>query len=199
LRAESDETLMLAHQQGDPEAFGELVRRHGDALLGYLVRMSRSVPQAEDCFQETFRKAYERAGSFRGQGRFKSWLYAIATRVALDSRRAQRREPTMMSLNQGERCENGNCAAPGVTVAAPPETDPARHAGLAEQKERLRALLERLPERQRAALVLAYYQGLSYREVAQTLGCSLGAVKTHVFRALWTLARQLPDGLGDNG
>jgi RNA polymerase sigma factor (sigma-70 family) len=67
---------------------------------------------------------------------------------------------------------------------------------MAEQKEQVRQALDSLPARQRATLVLAYYQGLTYREVADVMGCSTGAVKTHMYRALKTLARRLPDVSG---
>jgi RNA polymerase sigma-70 factor (ECF subfamily) len=71
--------------------------------------------------------------------------------------------------------------------------DPSQEAVRAEQKEQVRRALESLPDRQRVTVVLAYYQGLSYREVATALDCSIGTVKTQMFRALRTLAQRLPD------
>ena len=68
---------------------------------------------------------------------------------------------------------------------------------LNEQKAQLRRALAELPKRQRATLVLSYYQGLSYSEVAQVMGCSLGTVKTQVYRALRRLSKQLPDAAGE--
>jgi RNA polymerase sigma-70 factor (ECF subfamily) len=74
--------------------------------------------------------------------------------------------------------------------------DPSQEAAKAEQKELVRRAVESLPDRQRVTLVLAYYQGLSYREVATALDCSIGTVKTQMFRALRTLAQRLPDTSG---
>jgi RNA polymerase sigma-70 factor (ECF subfamily) len=183
----TDKSLIDAHLKGDSEAFGELVRRYGDSLLGYLTRICRNREQAKDLFQETFRKVHEKAHTLRSS-QFKSWLYTIATRVAMDSLRRSKRVRTV-SLDDGVGCDGDNCPQP---VAADCD-DPAVEASKAEQKELVRKAVESLPDRQRVTLVLAYYQGLSYREVAKILDCSIGTVKTQMFRALRTLAQRLPD------
>ncbi|MHC4432384.1 MAG: RNA polymerase sigma factor [Planctomycetota bacterium] len=185
----TDKSLIDAHLKGDSEAFGELVRRYGDSLLGYLTRICRNREQAKDLFQETFRKVHEKAHTLRSS-QFKSWLYTIATRVAMDSLRRSKRV-RMVSLDDGVGCDGDNCPQP-VAVAADCD-DPAVEASKAEQKELVRKAVESLPDRQRVTLVLAYYQGLSYREVAKILDCSIGTVKTQMFRALRTLAQRLPD------
>ena len=81
----SDEALMQAYAGGDQAAFADLVARYSDRLLGYLVRLSRNREEAEDLFQETFRKVHQNAYRFQQRGSFKSWLYTIATNVALDA------------------------------------------------------------------------------------------------------------------
>ena len=103
----TDKSLIDAHLQGDTTAFGELVRRHGDSLLGYLTRMTGSREQAEDLFQETFKRVHEKADTFRGS-RIKSWLFAIATNVAIDGMRKSRRLQ-VVSLNQKIDCDGENC------------------------------------------------------------------------------------------
>ncbi len=189
----SDETLMSAHRQGDREAFGLLVSRHGGRLLGYLRHMSKNREQAEDMFQETFRRVHEKADTFQGRGSFQSWLYVIATHVALDGLRGRKKDREMISLNQNVDC-NYDTDTPLVAVLADEKTcHPLPSLVLAEQKRQVQEALEQLPRQQRMTLVLAYYQGLTYREVGEVLGCSLGTVKTHMFRALRTLARRLPD------
>ena len=152
---ETDKNLIDAHLQGDPMAFGELVRRYGDSLLGYLTKICRNREQAKDLFQETFKR--------------------------------------VVSLSQSVGCDGDNCPELGVVAAAADCDDPAQEASKAEQKELVRRAVESLPDRQRVTLVLAYYQGLSYREVATALDCSIGTVKTQMFRALRTLAQRLPD------
>jgi len=187
----TDKSLIDAHLRGDSTASGELVRRYGDSLLGYLTRICGNREQAEDLFQETFRRVHEKACTFRGP-QFKSWLYTIATRVAMDGfRRAKR--VRVISLNQKLDCDGENCQELGAVAVADSCHDPSDEVIKAEQKEQLRQALESLPAKQRLTLVLAYYQGLSYREVAEVLGCSIGTVKTQMYRALRTLAQRLPD------
>jgi RNA polymerase sigma-70 factor (ECF subfamily) len=187
----TDKSLIDAHIKGDTTAFGELVRRYGDSLLGYLTRMTGSKENAEDLFQETFRRVHEKANTFRGT-RLKGWLFAIATNVAIDGMRKSRRLQ-VVSLNQKLDCDDGNCEELVAVAVADNSNEPSQKTIMAEQKEQVRQALELLPARQRATLVLAYYQQLSYPEVAQVLGCSVGTVKTQMYRALKSLAQRLPD------
>ena len=187
----TDKSLIDAHLQGDTTAFGELVRRHGDSLLGYLTRMTGSIEQAEDLFQETFKRVHEKADTFRGS-RIKSWLFAIATNVAIDGFRRGRRLP-VTSLNQKLDCADDEGQEFGAVALADNSNEPSQKAIMTERKEQVRQALDLLPAKQRATLVLAYYQQLSYPEVAQVLGCSVGTVKTQMCRALKTLAQKLPD------
>ena len=102
----TDKSLIDAHLKGDATAFSELVRRYGDSVLGYLTRMSGNREQAEDLFQETFKRVHEKAHTFRGP-QFKGWLFRIATNVALDGIRRGKRTKAI-SLNQQLDCDNPN-------------------------------------------------------------------------------------------
>ena len=187
----TDKSLIDAHRQGDPAAFGELVRRYGDSVLGYLTRMSGNREQAEDLFQETFKRVHEKAHTFRGP-QFKGWLFKIATRVALDGMRQGKRAKAI-SLNQQLDCDNPDSGQLGTVALADNSCNPSEQALKAEQTEQVRQAIGSLPSKQRATLVMAYYQQLSYPEVAEVLGCSVGTVKTQMFRALKTLAHKLPE------
>jgi RNA polymerase sigma-70 factor (ECF subfamily) len=191
LMNKSDQSLIDAHLQGDCEAFGELVRRYGGSLLGYLTKMSGSREHAEDLFQETFRRVHEKAHTFRG-GNFKSWLYSIATRVAIDNLRRGRRL-RMISLSQVVDCDDDCEKEIGAVIVLDSAINPSAEVAKAEQIQQVRQAVEMLPAKQLATLVLAYYQQLSYSEVAQVMGCSVGTVKTQMYRALKTLAQRLPD------
>src|SRR4030042_1950482 len=186
----TDKSLIEAHRRGDPAAFGELVRRYGDSVLGYLIRMSGNREQAEDLFQETFKRMHEKAHTFRGP-QFKGWLFKIATRVTLDGIRRGKRIKTV-SLSHQLDCDNPNSEQLGAVALADNSCNPSEQALKAEQTEQVRRAIELLPERQRATLVLAYYQQLSYPDVAEIMGCSVGTVKTQMFRALKTLAQKRP-------
>lgn len=188
----TDKSLIEAHLGGDESAFAELVDRYGDGMLGYLTKICGNRPQAEDFFQETFKRVHEKASTFRG-GNFKSWIYTIATRIALDSfRRKQIKqislntalgtnsEPTDLSAN----CVDGNCPTPHEELEK------------AEIKSKVREALNKLPYRQRTTVVLAYYEKLSYAQVADVLDCSVGTVKAQMFRALKKLAIHLPEFSG---
>ena len=191
----TDKSLLDGHRQGDREAFAELVRRHGDSLLGYLMRMSGNREQAEDLLQETFRRVHEKAHTLRGT-QFKSWLFSIATRVAIDGVR-RRSQMRLVSLNRNLGCGEQDSGELGKVAAAGNSPDPSQEAIRAEQKEHVRQAVSLLPVRQRAALVLTYYQQLSCQEAAEVMGCSIGTVKTQMYRALRTLAQRLPDVSGD--
>ena len=192
MEVSTDESLVAAYACGDTAAFGELVRRYGDGVLGYLVHMTGNRDQAEDLFQETFKKVHEKSHTFRGE-HFKSWLFTIATRTAIDA--ARRKKITTVSLNQQIDSDCDEAPARGAVIADEDALDPADEAVREEQKAQVREAVEALPVRQRATLILAYYQQLSYQEVARVLNCSIGTVKAQMSRALMTLAQRLPDSV----
>jgi RNA polymerase sigma-70 factor (ECF subfamily) len=187
----TDKSLLDSHRQGNSTAFAELVRRYGNSLLGYLMRMCGNREQAEDFFQETFKRVHEKAHALRSE-QFKPWLFTIATRVAIDGLK-RRKRLQVISLNQKVDCAKGQCEELGTVAVADTLCEPSQEAVRAEQKEQVRLAIESLPDRQRATLVLAYYEQLSYKEVAEVLGCSVGTVKTQMYRALKTLSQRLPD------
>lgn len=176
---------------GEQAAFAELVGRHGDGLLGYLCRTTGNRQAAEDLFQETFRRVHEKAATFRGNN-FRSWLYAIATNLTINEWRRRKRRPEM-SLDQITDCQDGGCSPLDTIVATDETTEPGYAAEREELKSRVRSAVEALPAKQRLTLIMAYYQQMNYTEIAAALGCSTGAVKTHMFRALKRLGRLLPD------
>ena len=191
----TDKNLIQAHCQGSSTAFTELVRRYGGIVLGYLIQMCGNREQAEDFFQETFKRVHEKAHTFRGT-RLKPWLLTIATHIAINGLRKNRRLK-VVSLDQKTDCINGDCEESGAVAMLDNSCNPLDEAVNAEQKEQVRQAISFLPARQRATLILAYYQQLSYPEVSTVLGCSVGTVKTQMYRALRTLAQKLPEFGGE--
>ena len=186
----SDKSLIEAHLQGNKTAFEQLVRRHGGSLLGYLTKLCGNPVQAEDVFQETFRRVHEKAHTLRGD-QFKAWLFRIATNAAMDGmRRKNAMKP--ISLNQGQDCSNG-CGNSADLAVADSSCEPSRQAIVAEQRQQVRGCIDSLPDKQRTTLVLAYYEQLSYSQVAEVMNCSVGTVKTQMYRALKKLAQKLPE------
>ena len=191
----TDKSLIQAHCQGDKAAFAQLMRRYGDNIFGFLIKMCKTREQAEDLFQETFKRVHEKAHTFRGD-RLKPWLFTIATRIALNSMRKNKRLK-VTSLNLKTDCPDTDCDETDTITVADNSSNPLNNAAIAEQKQKVRQAIYLLPQKQRATLVLAYYQQLSYSQVAGVLGCSVGTVKTQMYRALRTLAQKLPDFAGE--
>ena len=187
---QSDEALMAAHLNGNTTAFEQLVRRHGESLLGYLTRMSGNRDIAEDFFQETFKRVHHKGHTFRMDSRFKPWLYAIATNVTMSGLRKTSRRPRVISLNVNNQCGGGDCPQQTMPIEDT-LNEPSQKVIKDEQKELVAKAVENLPPRQKAALIMSYYKGLTYKEVANALGCSVGTIKTQMFRALRKLSVEL--------
>ncbi len=184
--AASDAALMERVQAGDREAFGQLVDRHGDALVAYLARLCGRREQAEDLAQEAFLKLYRAAGRYREQGQLVAFLYRIATNELRSQERRERRWNALrgwLGLRPG---------APAFT--AEPAAPPLARLERDEQEQRLRRAVARLPLRLRAPLVLAEVEGWPLAQIAQLLGCREGTVKSRRFRARELLRRELAAG-----
>ena len=169
-----DSILVRAAQDGDVDAFEELVRRYQSSIYRVALRMLGSRADAQDAVQETFVRAWRALPRFRHDSAVSTWLYRIVTRRALDKIASRRTTGTLDEL------ELERDAGP----------DPAQAA---EDQERLRAVrqaIANLPAEQRAALVLREFAGLSYQEVAQVLDASVPAIKTRIHRARLTIVQQ---------
>jgi RNA polymerase sigma-70 factor, ECF subfamily len=192
MEAGSKEMLQCFVRGDSPKAgLEQIIGLYGDSLFGYLMKMSGNRETAEDYFQETFRRVCENAGTFRG-GNLRAWIFRIATNVAMDGFRKERRQPAMR-LSQIEDCDGESV----LEIAdAKKISDPSEEAQRQEEAQMVRRIIEELPAGQRSVLVLSYYSaggGLSYAEVAEVLNCSIGTVKTQMYRALKKLADKLPD------
>jgi RNA polymerase sigma-70 factor (ECF subfamily) len=161
----------------DRAAFLALYDRYAGRVYGLCLRMLQEPSAAEETSQETFLKLWSRAGQFDpGRGALVSWLLTIARRSALDRLRREARRPLHQPADADELL--GQIADPSS------ETEEARWRSL-------RLALQQLPREQRTAIELAYYQGLSHRDISEILDIPLGTVKTRIrlgmqrLRALW--------------
>ena len=179
---DQDAALMLAFCAGDGAAFDALFGRWAGPLLRYLERMLRDAAGAEELVQEVFLRVHGARQRYQPQARFSTWLYRIATNLALNELRRPRRRELHTSLDEPE----------GPLLAG---EGPAAEDALDARRLSARALRElaRLPERQRAALCLSAVEGLSYAEVAEALEISESAVKALVHRARTALAERIQD------
>jgi RNA polymerase sigma-70 factor (ECF subfamily) len=182
---DEDARQMLAFRDGDVRAFDVLFRRWSGPLLRYLERMVRDTAAAEELVQEAFLRVHRARDRYAPEARFSTWLYRIATNLALNElRRPGRREPHRSTD------EEGAAPLPARSPAVDEVVDARRRGAEVERQ------LEALPERQRAALWLAAVEGLSYAEIASTLDVSEKAVKALVHRARSTLAAKLKEPNG---
>ncbi len=182
---DADVRLMLAFRSGDAAAFDALFRRWSGPLLRYLERMLRDASSAEELVQEVFLRVHGARGRYVPDARFSTWLYRIATNLALNELRRPRRRRPHRSVD-----EEGGPAL--VSAQARPEAVvDARQLGA-----RTLDGLASLPDKQRAALCLTAVEGLSYAAVAEALGVSEQAVKALVHRARSALADRLGRGAG---
>lgn len=175
---DTDGELMAAVAAGNREAFGRLVERHKDRLVGYLARLTGSRDRAEDLAQESFLRLFRQAGSYREQGQLTALLFRIATNLLRsEERRAQRWRLLRVLFGAG-------------ATASSAESGESRLL-LAEEQRHLVAALDRLPLDWRSALVLSEVEGWPLAEIAQTLGCREGTIKSRLFRARARLRAEL--------
>ena len=183
LTACSDEDLLAHFRTGQTEAFGELVRRYERELYGYLRRYLGDGDLADDVFQNTFLQVYTKIGQYEAGRPVRPWLYTIATHQAIDALRRSGRHQAI-SLDQSRK------ELPNGEVRSLVELLETRGPGTVEQvqgeerRERVRAGVDALPEFLRQVVILAYYQGLKYREIADLLGIPVGTVKSRLHAAL---------------
>jgi RNA polymerase sigma-70 factor (ECF subfamily) len=165
----TDYDLVLQSQDGDLAAFEELIRNHQRMIHSLTFRMTGSLADAEDLAQETFLRAYEQLGSFRGKAKFSTWLYRIAVNTCLNWRQSEVRR---FRLHAG--CAEEMATLHGNRTHSAPE--------ILEHQQVQSALLK-LSGKQRAAIMLTIYDGFNHAEAAHILGCAETTVSWRVFTA----------------
>ena len=179
----SDEELLARFCRGQSEAFGVLLRRYERELYGYLRRYLRDSDLAEDVFQNTFLQVYIKKDQYESGRPVRPWLYTIATHQAIDAlRRANRHQALSLDQNQQELPDGEVRSLLDLLEARGP--GPLDLAQGEERRERVRAAVDRLPDFLRQVVVLAYYQSLKYREIAEILHIPVGTVKSRLHAAL---------------
>ena len=175
----SDEDLMVKCGKGDMSAFELLVRRYQNPLINYIHRSIDDYQRAEDLSQETFLRVFKSANRYEPTASFKSWLYTIATNLSRNEIRNRTRRNTCFLEDLVEEGEDIYHADIMRDTRYLPDVLLEKK----EQRQIIRKALAQLPENQRVALTLVTYQDLRYEEVAEILGCSIGAVKALIHRA----------------
>lgn len=175
-RTDEDASLVAASQSGDRAAYETLVRRHARAAARFAHRLLGNREDAEDVVQDAFAKAYGNLGAFRGDASFKTWLLHIVLHLGQDQLRRRKRRPVE-----------------GLEGVDPPsrEPEPERDAATRDELLALREAVDDLPPRQRTALALKVYEGLSYPEVARVLGTSVESARVYLSLARQSIRRRV--------
>ena len=173
----TDKELVKRVQKGDKGAFDLLVLKYEQKIVNLVMRYVRDPELALDISQEAFIKAYRALPRFRGDSAFYTWLYRIAVNTAKNYLAAQRRRPMDIELDMQDPDQYG-------LHAKLKETDTPEGLTISQElQEILERAIEALPDDLRTAIILRELDGMSYEEIAQTMECPVGTVRSRIFRA----------------
>ncbi len=189
LKGLTDAEIMLRVKAGDDAAFNLLVEKFRRPMIGFMYRMTHNAATAEELAQEVFLRVYRSRASYEANAKFTTWLYRIATNLAVNNARDTRHERPEVTVNIDESDDET-----GLTVDVPDSSLNAEQEIL--RRERLAAIkrhVQSLPERQRMAVLMHKYQNMDYKQIAGVLHLSESATKSLLFRAYETLREKLKD------
>ena len=186
-----DETALIrAAQQGDQDAFEQLVRAYDQSVLRLAMNLLRSQEDARDVYQEAFLRVYRNLNNFRFDCSFHTWLYRIVTNLCLDQlrkRKVRKEEPTVVATSEGIRDRLESVSEERA------EGDPQRRLLSGELRLKVKDALGGLTPRERMVFELRHYQGLRLRRIGEMLGTTEEAAKNCLFRATQKMRAALGD------
>jgi RNA polymerase sigma-70 factor, ECF subfamily len=181
---DGDAELMIRVKAGDDASFGLLLEKYRSSVIHFLYRMVQNRAVAEELAQEVFLRVYRSRATYEATAKFTTWLFRIATHLALNSLRDGKKQRAEARLD----LESGEAPARQVSDARPSvEQTMVQRARL----EEVRRAVAMLPEKQRAAVLMHKYEEMEYSQIARVLNCSESAVKSLLFRAYETLRARL--------
>jgi RNA polymerase sigma-70 factor (ECF subfamily) len=183
-----DAHLVAAARAGDQEAFKELVRRHQRKAYAVALGIVRDTDDARDVVQDAFLKVHEKLDTFDGDAQFFTWLYRIVANLAIDHLRRRRRPRVDFDEMHPHEADDETGVSPARLGF-----DPARALTDRELRERMLAALDELSPAHRAVLVMREVDGLSYQEMADVVGCSIGTIMSRLFHARKRMQALLSD------
>lgn len=182
-----DKALVRAAQQGDMDAFEELVARHRDKIYARAYSMMRNEEEAVDLSQEAWVKGWQRLSQFQGDSSFGTWMTRIVINLCLDQLRKQKRHRTESMEELNEESGGVERQMPVVTI------NPAAGIERTELRQRIDRALGQLSYEHRTVLVLHEFEELEYKEIAKVMECSIGTVMSRLFYARRKMAVLLSD------
>lgn len=185
----SDADIMLRAKAGEQSAFEYLVQKYRRPMVSFMYRMAHNSAVAEDLAQEVFLRVYRSRESYEASAKFTTWLYRIATNLAVNHARDTRHERPENQVSIDEPDEET-----GTTFELPDRSLNAEQAIMVrERMKAIRQKVEALPEQQKLAVIMHKYQQMDYKQIAEVLKKSESATKSLLFRAYETLREQLKD------
>ncbi len=186
---ETDAQVMLRVKAGDQSAFDFLVQKYRRPLVSFMYRMARNSAAAEDLAQEVFLRVYRSRESYEASAKFTTWLYRIATNLAVNHARDTRHERPEVQVSLDEPDEET-----GTTIEVSDGKQTVEQAMVRRERMlAIRSKVEALPEQQRMAVIMHKYQQMDYKQIAEVLKKSESATKSLLFRAYETLREQLKE------
>jgi RNA polymerase sigma-70 factor (ECF subfamily) len=182
-----DQALVAAAQAGDMMAFEELVVRHRDKIYARAYSMMRNEEEAVDLSQEAWVKGWQRLTQFHGESSFATWMTRIVINLCLDQLRKQKRQRTESIEELAEETGGVERQMPVVTI------NPTAGLERGELRGRIDRALGQLSEAHRTVIVLHEFEEMEYKEIAKTMGCSIGTVMSRLFYARRKMAALLTD------
>ena len=189
-----DAELVARVQAGDKQAFDLLVLKYQRKIMRLLSRMIRDQAEVEDVAQEAFIKAYRALPQFRGDSAFYTWLYRIAINTARNWLSSNSRRPSTPSSYENEDGETFD-EMDNLTDNTTPESELASR----QIAQTVNKAIEDLPEDLRTAIVLREIEGMSYEDIAQSMNCPIGTVRSRIFRAREAIATKLRPMMTNSG
>jgi RNA polymerase sigma-70 factor, ECF subfamily len=187
--SQSDADVMLRVKAGDQSAFEYLVQKYRRPMVSFMYRMARNSGIAEDLAQEVFLRVYRSRETYEPTAKFSTWLYRIATNLAVNHARDTRHERPEVQVSLDEPDEES-----GTTLELPDASLNAEQQMVRrERMQAIRRKVEALPEQQRLAVIMHKYQQMDYKQIADVLKKSESATKSLLFRAYETLREQLKE------
>jgi RNA polymerase sigma-70 factor (ECF subfamily) len=179
-----DAELMLRVRDGDGASFGVLLEKHRSAVVHFLYRMVQNSAVAEELAQEVFLRVYRSRGTYEPTAKFTTWLFRIATHLALNALRDNKHERLQQRMDDDSS---------DVPVRQVSDTRPSVEQRMVYQAklDEVRQAIAALPEKQRAAVLMHKYEEMEYSQIAKVLNCSESAVKSLLFRAYEALRARL--------
>ena len=180
-----DQALVLRVQRGDKAAFDQLVRKYQHRIIQLVNRYVKDASEAQDVAQETFIKAYRALTNFRGDSAFYTWLYRIAINTAKNYlvSRARRSSDYEVDVQEAEQIDSSlklkNLDSPDMLLINDEIIDTIQTA------------IDELPEEMRVAIMLREFEGMSYEDIAITMSCPVGTVRSRIFRAREAIDKKL--------